>query len=92
MYPTTKPTEQEQQVANQIMDYVNAHGRSPEGLVAALSRDHRTLQQHFTRIAIAWFQYLAKLEHGEYDPRNEGSVRLAKEIAPHLEKAYLPYI
>lgn len=95
MYPTKEPTPEEQKVADEIMRYVNGHGLRPDGVVTAMSRDHRTLQQHMTRLCIGWFEYLAKLEQGEYDPRNEASVMLAKQTVaqPFWENhKYLPYI
>lgn len=95
MYPTQEPTEEEQKVAADLMRHINGNGLHPEGLVAALSHEHRTLQQHMTRMCVGWIEYLAKLEPGEYDPRNEASVMLARQIValPFWENhKYLPYV
>jgi hypothetical protein len=95
MYPTKQPTEAEQKVADAIMQHVNGHGLHPEGVVSAMARDHRTLQQHMTRLAVEWFEYLAALEPGQYDLRNEASVQLAKAIvaSPEWEeRKRLPYV
>lgn len=57
-----------------------------------MSREHRTLQQGFTRLAVAWILDLAKREH--YDLRNEASVTLAKKIVEKVgsEGFCLPFI
>jgi len=51
-----------------------------DDIVLALRREHRTLQQNFTRLCVAWLDSLAKLEPNEYDLRMEGSVKLAKAL------------
>ena len=58
--------------------------------VEEMKKDHRTLQQSFTRLCMAWIADLAEREH--YDARNEASVKMAKEIKNHLlnEHGYFP--
>jgi hypothetical protein len=95
MYPSKQWNAEEQRIAEAISNHLNSHGLHPEGVVSALARDHRTLQQHMTRFAVEWFEALAKLEPGEYDLRNEGSVKLAKAIvaSPEWEeRKRLPYV
>lgn len=54
---------------------------------------HRTLQQNFTRLCIAWFLRLAQMEEeGSYDLRNEASCKLAKTLKPILEETGLPMV
>jgi len=45
-------------------------------------REHRTLQQSFTRLCMEWVRYLAKQEN--YDARNEASVKLAKGLVDYM--------
>ena len=95
MYPETEPSDLEKDQANKIMDIVNNMMLSEKGLVAGLARNHRTLQQNLTRVFVAWIEYLSQLTPGEYDLRNEDSVRLAKYIAAQPEwqdKKYLSHI
>jgi len=64
-------------------------------IVHALRSEHRTLQQDFTRLCIAWFEKLAGLENYDYDLRMEASVKLAKalEHSPDFnDNKYLPTI
>jgi hypothetical protein len=42
--------------------------------------EHRTLQQRFTALCIAWLEHLATLNEGQYDLRNEAGVELAKKF------------
>lgn len=68
-----------EEIANRIGDYVN-HTSNPEFLILGLRRTHRTLQQSFMRHIVAWIEHLASLQPGQYDLRNEASVRFAKSI------------
>lgn len=67
------------EVADAIGNYVNRHS-NPEFLIEGLDRQHRTLQQSFMRHVVAWIEHLATLQDGQYDGRNEASVRFAKSI------------
>jgi len=59
--------------------------------VDRMSREHRTLQQGFTRLVMAWLKYLSETPH--YDLRNEASVEMAKKIMKTLNgEIYLPLI
>ena len=62
--------------------------------IKLLALRHRTLQQRFTHLCLQWFWYLSLLKENEYDPRNEASVKVAKEICKNKEKwdFYLPII
>lgn len=80
-------------VVESISHYVNNMSHKPEHFVEQMSYQHRTLQQSFTRICVAWLLHLAEMERkGFYDLRNEGSVKLAKELKPTLEKFLLPFV
>jgi len=82
------------ELSSKIADYLNTMGAGPKikELVKALSSEHRTLQQLFTRVCIAWLQDLAEREH--FDDRNKASVELARKIMKNLSKddLYLPMI
>lgn len=54
------------------------------------SKSHRTIQQNYTRMCIAWLEELA--EQKNYDLRNEASVKLAKEFVEKVKERGLPYI
>jgi predicted metal-dependent hydrolase len=56
------------------------HGSVIKDAIATMAHDHRTLQQTFTMLCLAWLRHLASLTDRDYDLRNEASVLLAKEI------------
>lgn len=61
--------------------------------VQGMAREHRTLQQSFTGLCVAWMKELARMEECNcYDGRNEASVKLAKEIFAKVENTYLPMV
>jgi PhoPQ-activated pathogenicity-related protein len=69
-----------QEMAEAITSYLNNFSQQPtEELVEALLRQHRTLQQSFSRFCLRWFERLAEAPYG-HDLRNEASVKLAQEI------------
>lgn len=76
-----------------IMDALNIMGREKqvvEGMVVALRKTHRTLQQNFWRAIMAVIKEYAEFNH---DLRNEGAVELCKYIKEQIEnKEYLPFI
>lgn len=71
------------------------NGRNASDLIQAIARDHRTLQQAFTGVCVAWFNHLAALTEGQYDLRNAASVDLARAVTKTTEweeKSRLPYV
>jgi hypothetical protein len=82
-------------LAGTITDILNCMSNDTErGYLAfsvAMEREHRTLQQAFTRLCVAWFQYAADPGY-RTDLRNEGTHALAVSLKPVIEDAYLPFI
>lgn len=84
-----------QQIAEHIMTEVN-HFCNTEKIAEYMSREHRTLQQTFTKLCVDWLKQLAVTEY--YDERNKASVELAKslmdipEAKEVLDTARLPMI
>ncbi len=80
-------------VVNSISHLVNGFGHDEEDFfIQEMGREHRTLQQGFTRLCRAWFLHLAALKEFQYDLRNEASVELAKKIKGVLKDNPLPLI
>jgi hypothetical protein len=52
--------------------------------IQGMHRQHRTLQQLFTRLVCAWLESLAQLKECEYDRRNEAAVQFAKAVVRHV--------
>jgi len=81
------------EVVSSVSHLVNAYGHDEvDFFVREMGREHRTLQQGFTRLCRAWFLHLATLKEFQYDLRNEASVELARKIMGILEDNPLPLI
>lgn len=67
-----------------------------KAFLEAFSQEHRTNQQNIMRLAVALIEELASKGWGQFDGRNEASVKLAKDIVTNLadweRKKYLPYV
>lgn len=70
-----------ERLADSCSDFVN-HSRTShvEEFVARMANCHRTLQQAFTGVCVAWLKHLASLKENQYDLRNEAAVKFAKAV------------
>jgi len=66
-------------LVEEITNYVNTFSLKPEEFTDSMSRQHRTLQQSFTRLCLKWIEYCGSEEY-RYDPRNEGSHDICKQM------------
>ena len=84
------------EMARTLGDFVNGHDRDDDRrtFTDEMSCQHRTLQQNFTRLCVAWLEHLGMDVHKQFDARNEASVMLGREFVETipLEKRTLPYI
>ena len=69
-------------IVKEVINYVNNGNSSYEEFARLMSYEHRTLQQQFTKLCIAWLKELSETEN--YDLRNEASVKFAKSIKDKL--------
>ena len=60
--------------------------------VNTMSRQHRTIQQRFTKLCVAWLKRLAATSDGHYDERNEASVLFARSIKDKLDDSSFPFV
>ena len=65
---------------------------NPEAFIQEMENEHRTHQQGFTRLCMAWLLNLK--DRKSFDARNEASVMLAQKLLEGMDKydIYLPYI
>lgn len=66
------------EIAENITDYVNSFSRRDEFNIA-MSNQHRTLQQSFTRLCLKWLEHISKDEY-RTDLRNQASKDIAQKI------------
>jgi hypothetical protein len=89
------------EMANEMTDFVNTFSTEPrKEFIQAMSSEHRTLQQSFTRLCLEWIEHCASQEY-RTDGRNESSHYICKAMVDaYKEKqntllplsAYLPFI
>jgi hypothetical protein len=67
------------EIVNEITDYVNTFSNKEQEFCKAMSVEHRTLQQSFTKLCLSWLEHCASDEY-RTDLRNEQSKKIAKEL------------
>lgn len=78
-----------QRIARDLTKFLNVMGNDEQRIaliVSELGREHRTLQQKVTALAVGWLEHLAELPEGRYDLRNEASVKLARKLLAGTDK------
>lgn len=73
------PTQKDKDNAQKIADMVNDFSFNPDMVCKAMENKHKTLQQTFTRLCIAWLCTCAS-DGYRTDGRNEASHRVAKAL------------
>ena len=67
------------ELTNIITNHLNTYGDKSEAFNEAMSREHRTLQQNFTRLCLKWLEHIASDEYST-DGRNEQSKDIAQAL------------
>ena len=80
--------ERNKQNAEQVAEMLNVFGFDNDGFCDAMCRQHRTLQQNFTRLCIAWLATCASDDY-RYDGRNEESHEVAKALINSQDADFL---
>lgn len=81
------------ELARTVSNSLNCFGFDSRAFCEQMKQEHRTLQQNFTRLCVAWLETLANMEEWEFDGRNEASVTMARHIMESLDgKTELPFI
>lgn len=77
------------QLADKITDFVNCYGRrSGEEFCEAMTYQHRTLQQSFTRLCLQWLEKVAD-DNYLTDGRNEASKQVAQNLLENSSQLYM---
>lgn len=78
-----------EELANDILDFVNAFGFDSNSFAETICRGHKTLQQSTMRLFIATIRKMAEVRP---DDRNKATVELAKKISEIADDYPLPLI
>ena len=62
-----------------ISSMVNTYGTDPKEFIELMSREHRTLQQSFSRLVWHWIEFVASDEY-RTDGRNQASQDVAQRV------------
>ena len=88
------PRQLDKDNAQRLSDLLNSFQFNPERVCQAMTREHRTLQQSFTRLCIHWLVTCASDEY-QFDGRNEASHEIAKALIESQDADFIgniPYI
>lgn len=70
---------QTKELVKEVTDYVNTFNNKGQEFCEAMSCEHRTLQQSFTKLCLSWLEHCASDEY-RTDGRNEQSKKIAMEL------------
>jgi hypothetical protein len=73
------------EITSAITNYLNSFSNKSEAFNQAMSNEHRTLQQTFTKLCLAWIEHVASEEY-RVDGRNEASKNTCKDILKGFER------
>ena len=78
-----------------VSDMLNSFSFDPESFCKEFTKEHRTIQQNFTRLCIHWLCTCASDDY-RYDGRNESSHKLAEALMTSQDADFilscLPFI
>ncbi len=78
-------------IADAITSELNSFSFNAKDVARAMTSEHKTLQQNFTRLCVEWLKVCGSEEYN-YDDRNEASHEVGKKVAPLLDDTCLPFI
>lgn len=73
------------EVASVMSDFVNNFSCDKQGFLEAMGREHRTLQQSFTKLCLMWIEYVANDDY-RHDLRNQDSHTTCKQMVELFKK------
>jgi hypothetical protein len=77
---------QAKEVVNNVTDYLNSFSNKNKEFIAEMNREHRTLQQSFTKLCLEWLENCASEEYN-FDGRNEASHKIANVMVEGFHDA-----
>jgi len=77
---------QAKEVVNNVTDYLNSFSNKNKEFIAEMNREHRTLQQSFTKLCMEWLENCASEDYN-FDGRNEASHKIASVMVEGFHDA-----
>ena len=72
-------SKQTKELVQEITDYLNTFNSKEKEFCEAMSCEHRTLQQNFTRLCLQWIEHCASPEY-RTDGRNQQSQTISQVL------------
>lgn len=82
--PRTETTTQE--LVDLMSDFLNSFSPEYAKFIDGMNKDHRTLQQGFTKLCLMWIEHCASEDY-RFDGRNEDSHTISETILETFAKA-----
>lgn len=73
------------EVALVMSDFVNSFTSDHQGFVTEMAKEHRTLQQSFTKLCLRWIDYVGSEDY-RHDLRNQDSHETCKKMVQAFQK------
>ena len=83
---STATQTQAKEVVNNVTNYLNSFSNKNKEFIAEMNREHRTLQQSFTKLCLEWLENCASEEYN-FDGRNEASHKIANVMVEGFHDA-----
>ena len=80
-----------QEQVRKVSEMLNSFTFDYKGFCEEMTREHRTLQQSFTRLCIQWLCTCASDEY-RYDGRNEASHEVAKALIESQDADFIGHL
>lgn len=77
--------------ASKVAEMLNSYSFNCEEFCKEMTKEHRTLQQSFTRLCIHWLCTCASDDY-RYDGRNEASHEIAKALIESQDADFIGHI
>lgn len=74
-----------QNIAKEMSNFVNSYSSDHIEFINEMGKDHRTLQQSFTKLCLKWIEYVASDEY-RTDGRNQDSHDVCQKMVQAFQK------
>ena len=82
---TTTMENKAKNIANEMSNFVNSYSSDHKGFIAEMGKDHRTLQQSFTKLCLKWIEFVGSEDY-RHDLRNADSHNTCKAMIEAFQK------
>jgi hypothetical protein len=74
-----------QHIAEEMSNFVNSFSSDHQAFITEMGKDHRTLQQSFTKLCLKWIEFVGSEDY-RHDLRNLDSHETCKKMVQAFQK------